>query len=160
MRNITSCLLIFFFAASAHSQEVIGGAGSYGENNGYSLAWTLGETVIETASDPDNSTYLTQGFHQGSFVITYVGEKDEPELDVNIYPNPVAEQLTIDIRGDYAQDLEYEIYDLSGKSVFSGRLSDPTNRVNMNRLANAQYILLIKSQSTQFKETYKLQKIK
>lgn len=159
MKFIITAFIFLVSSATCFSQAVIGGAGTYHESsNGYSLAWTLGEPVTETGENQDQ--YLTQGFHQSSFTLVYTGDKEKPELNVSVYPNPVADQVTVEFGKQPDEDMRYNLFDLSGRSVFSGRISSSSNRINMSGLANAQYLLIIHSNSSEFRETYKLQKIK
>lgn len=150
-------ILVIGLAQSVNSQEVIGTTGDHFEGDNGSLSWTLGEPVSETYSSGEN--ILTQGFHQGHFILVYTGEKEEPETEVTVYPNPFADVLNIRFKqGDPTENTGYQIFDLTGKAVVSGRLNNPENQISLGRLANAQYILVIIDSSTNFKETYSVLK--
>lgn len=156
--------LFFCFAAlsltfiqGVKSQEVIGTAGDFFQSDNFSLAWTLGEPVSETGESNDN--ILTQGFHQGHFILVYIGEKEEPDTEITVYPNPFADVLNIRFKqGQPSEKALYQIFDLTGKAVVSGRLNNPENQINLGRLANSQYLLVIIDSSTNFKETYSVLK--
>ncbi len=140
-----------------NAQQVIGTTGDFFQTDNASLAWTLGEPVSETYTSQDN--ILTQGFHQGDMTLVYIGEKEEPDTEITVYPNPFADVLNIRFKqGQPSENTMYQIFDLSGKAVVSGRLSDTDSQVNLGRLANAQYLLLIIDTSTNFKETYSVLK--
>ena len=60
----TLILLITSLGITAQSfdREVIASSGTSGSNSSITLDWTLGESIISTASNPN--TTLVQGFHQ------------------------------------------------------------------------------------------------
>lgn len=157
--RVSLCVFAILFGSSVslQAQEVIGTTGEHYEGEGISLSWTLGEPVSETYSSGDN--FLTQGFHQGQFILVYIGEKEEPATEVTVYPNPFANVLNIRFKeGQPTDQTLYQIFDLNGKSVLTGRLNNPENQISLGRLANAQYLLVIIDTSTNFKETYSVLK--
>lgn len=92
------CLVIFGFSSSVSAQEVVSASGGYYENEGISLSWTVGETVIETIGN--ETITLTQGFQQPydfylrqiiqvpagwSGISTYLSPSD-PDIENIFYP--------------------------------------------------------------------------
>lgn len=65
---IAATLLFFAFVragslyAQSFSPDVIGSAGNFTTSQSGSMAWTIGEVMIETYSS--NNNFFTQGFHQ------------------------------------------------------------------------------------------------
>jgi len=53
--------------AQSFATDVIGSAGTFAKETGGSMAWTIGEVMIETYSSSYN--FFTQGFHQPSEII-------------------------------------------------------------------------------------------
>src|ERR1035437_8766728 len=52
--------------AQSFATDVIGSAGTFATSTGGSMAWTIGEVMIETYSS--SNKFFTQGFHQPSMV--------------------------------------------------------------------------------------------
>ena len=75
------------------SRQVIATAGGDTTVNGVSVSWTLGEVAIETIANEDSTVILTQGFQQGEYVITSIGEPFSNEFEINIYPKTTASYL-------------------------------------------------------------------
>lgn len=63
------------------------------------------------------------------------------ENDVTVYPNPVADQLTVTLRTDAFRVSEMAIYDLNGKLVTTQPVEDNQISVNVARLATGSYFL-------------------
>ncbi|MBQ3733388.1 MAG: T9SS type A sorting domain-containing protein [Bacteroidales bacterium] len=63
------------------------------------------------------------------------------ENDVVVYPNPVADQLTVSLRTDAFRVSEMAIYDLNGKLVMAQPVEDNQISVNATRLATGNYFL-------------------
>ena len=63
------------------------------------------------------------------------------ENDVTVYPNPVADQLTVTLRTDAFRVSEMAIYDLNGKLVTTQPVEGNQISVNAARLATGSYFL-------------------
>ena len=64
-----------YVAGQSVSSYVIASAGESNEAGGINISWTLGEIAIETLEENGNTLILTQGFQQGYFEISFVGER-------------------------------------------------------------------------------------
>ncbi len=51
------------------------------------------------------------------FIVTDVGEVFFPGAEVKVFPNPVATQVTIEIKGVNFKEYEFQIFDVSGKTI-------------------------------------------
>lgn len=69
--------------------------------------------------------------------------------DVKIHPNPTNDKIQFEIRTELTQKLSIEIYDNSGKLIFSQKLENSNNQIvfdyNTNGLQNGIYLFKIKS---------------
>lgn len=63
------------------------------------------------------------------------------ENDVVVYPNPVADQLTVTLRTDAFRVSDMAVYDLNGKLVMAQSVEDNQISVNASRLATGSYFL-------------------
>ena len=63
--------------------------------------------------------------------------------NVKIYPNPVVENLTISVCGEYSGHAAYSLYDSAGKKLTNGNITDDKTSVNMSSYAKGIYILNI-----------------
>ena len=63
------------------------------------------------------------------------------ENDVVVYPNPVADQLTVTLRTDAFRVSDMAVYDLNGKLVMAQSVEENQISVNASRLAAGSYFL-------------------
>ena len=61
--------------------------------------------------------------------------------DVQIYPNPASTQITIDAGSNWNEVTALELYDLSGRKVWSERVNARTTLVNLSNFSEGIYIL-------------------
>lgn len=71
---------------------------------------------------------------------TSVRNIELPEWGVLLYPNPSNGQFTVAINGEL-EDTEIEIWDLSGRRVFSKTMSSGTQNINLKDLGAGMYLV-------------------
>jgi PKD repeat protein len=79
--------------------------------------------------------------------ILSIGISELNDLNFIIYPNPTTG--SINISGLPQADLEYEVIDLVGKVVSSGRLISGNSNINIQALSDGQYFLKIGKEEKQ-----------
>ena len=123
-------------SSTLEAQQVVATSGTEHVQPGGSIAYTIGEPVINTAVSAD--AVLTQGFEQPwAYIITDVGSIPPPHI--LLYPNPTRHELHIDL-GDAAKDHAYEMIDAKGAKVLEGRLNDRLTTLDMQRFSSGSYV--------------------
>lgn len=136
MKRNTFFVFTLLISLSAAAQEVVSTQGESYSNATGSLDFTVGEVVINTATDGNNT--LTQGFHQTNW--KFLGlDDDAPEVQVTIFPNPTSEILNI--KTSSYVNATYTLYDALGKSVLADQLSDEQTPIQVGQLAAGAYTL-------------------
>ncbi len=157
---LLSCFLSFlsFGQNDTISSYVIATAGGDTTVNGVSVSWTLGEVAIETIANDDSTLILTQGFQQGYFEITSIGEPLSNNFILKIYPNPASEFVWVALESEEIKDAIVELYDMEGKLVYNSKLNvvEGPNKIELNRLSSSQYILRISDATGNVLQTFKL----
>ncbi len=136
-----SIILFMFFSGSVSlAQEVVSSQGdSYSNANG-SIDFTIGEVVINTASNGTND--LTQGFHQTHW--NFVGLEDlEPNFDATIFPNPTDDFLNV--KTDSFNSTRYTMYDQRGRKVAEGILTGEMTSIPVAQFQSGPYELTLSS---------------
>lgn len=151
MKKTVLVMASFLAVQLVQAQEVVSTQGdSYSNANG-SIDFTIGEPVINTATDGTND--LTQGFHQTMW--NFVGLEDlQSDLLVDVYPNPVESELMINT--EEFQGLTYQLFDGSGRVVREGELKDATTSIDVNGLTQGAYQLRLTDANQQALKTFKL----
>lgn len=164
MKKISALSVLITITIVCFSQsktlEVNPAAGDVFTTSDISLSWTIGEGVIETFSN--NEIVLTQGFQQPSLKVTLIDESDQINFQVNIYPNPTRDLLTINMQSENEIACTAELFDMSGKLLFRKDLTgrEITETLDLSSYSSNVYILRIMDTNRHFYETYKVQKVK
>ena len=138
-----------------NAQEVISSAGEHASVQNIQISWTLGETVIETITGDGN--ILTQGFHQTKLVLTPVLSFPH-NYKISVFPNPVSEEVFIQLQGSQMLNTVAGLYTLHGEMVKQVKITDEKTAMNVLELPNGSYLLKI-SEGAKPLETFKLVKI-
>jgi hypothetical protein len=138
MRKIILIITALFYSgitlAQTLSSQVISSSG----NNNSSLCWTAGQISINTLQS--NNTILTQGFQQSDYKIVSTVNFTETETAISFYPNPA--NTVLNIYSTSPQEKNIELYDSSGKLVYTGKFEDNI-QINVSNLKANLYLLKI-----------------
>lgn len=153
--------ILFFAALSAASSvasqglstchEVIGSAGKSAKESGLYYAYTVGESITSTIKKQGINVVLTQGFHQPDVCLPITSTN--PELwsgwDIQVYPNPVIQWLTVQFTAPDAQQLSAFVISSDGKTVISDTAVSPAGQqIDVSRLDAGLYFLQLRDQLT------------
>jgi hypothetical protein len=154
MKKHTLVLYVLLATTFAAAQEVVTTQGDTYANSTANIAFTIGEVVVNTVSNGNNT--LTQGFHQTNWHFVSV-TNHAPKFDVSIFPNPTSDVLNIKT-SDYEQ-VNYALYNAQGKQVRQAKLITSQTAIEVSHLAPGNYTLVLQDASKLLK-TFKLLKIK
>ncbi|PLW92827.1 MAG: hypothetical protein C0592_08785 [Marinilabiliales bacterium] len=160
MKKTISYLLFMgvtvFLSAQSIQNDVVSSAGASGSSATMKIDYTVGEPVIELRQATTISA--SQGFHQPGLYVTAI---DNPELEgIQCYPNPVDENLIVDIPASYTSSFVYTIYDLNGRVMVSETIASGSNAINMKSFAAGNYLLYVTETSTGKSFQSKILKVK
>ncbi len=123
--------------AQSIERNVISAAGESYANGAAQVSFTIGEPITETASGNDHS--LTQGFHQTQLFVTGI-EDFRNDLNVQVFPNPTVENLTIQIP-ESLKNGSLVLYTTDGKVARSTSALDLTTTLDVSDLSSGMYFL-------------------
>ncbi len=135
-------LLLFLLPSAVRSQEIIGSSGDFFPFSNGSIAFTIGEPLVETAVLPNG--ILTQGFQQ-----TFPSTSSLMELEIEqpyFYPNPAVESIELVIpEGTLFEQLF--VLDASGKQIQTLELNKLTHhQIDIRQLSNGCYFLFVSAE--------------
>lgn len=154
-----SILLIFTYIANSQSisLQVVASAGGYSSTDAGSIAWTLGEPVVETYSNSE--IILTQGFNQPFFSIeTFVEENSANNIKINLFPNPASDFVIIDAPEEVI-DGNFSLYTIDGKIVTTKNITSDKTKIDLKGFLKSSYILKIYDKKGNAMKSFKIQKI-
>ena len=145
--KITSIITFTLFASAAFSQsierQVIASVGGDASASNIQASYTVGEAVIATGSA--SNVIVTQGFQQPTVSSVGIEEMDNG-LSVNVYPNPVSDNLRVEINAKNELLVNATIYDMQGKSTGVSVSNLKVNRtlkhaLDVSALSTGQYFI-------------------
>jgi hypothetical protein len=79
---------------------------------------------------------------------TYMSVYDDQLKNVQIYPNPVSTNLYLET----AQACIFQVFDVNGKYVMDGKLTDEASTINVSQLEPGMYLLQISSENSKARQ--------
>lgn len=158
-------ILIFFivatfitpYAQQQLSPNVISSGGGFIHGDSYSLSYTFGEAAVKTYTS--NSFILTEGFQQGHFSAL----NPRPPADTKVFPNPVVNNLFINIVSNESKNYLVTIYSISGKAIviveYSGSASGYFKTIDVSNFVKGLYFVKIEAMDGSLQRTFKIEKL-
>jgi hypothetical protein len=155
IKKLIFVLLVFVIHNSIQSQniskQVIGTAGKTQNNTNLKISWTIGEPVVGLMTG--GGSQIGNGFYQALNLTLLSVEGDKKDLKINVYPNPTSQLIYVN--HSELNKFQIQITDLNGKQIFSGTLEKDIP-LDISNYTKGIYFLLIESEESQYKSTYKI----
>lgn len=157
------CLTVMgcLFAQHTVERQVIASTGGFGETGSYLVSSTVGE--VATASYISGDFVLTQGFQQAGDQYTAV-EDIYKTVAYKFYPNPMAGDATLELNMPLSAQLNFEVYDVSGKSLWKINKDVAeglfTQKMDFNNLPAGSYFIKISNPDAELLQTIPFKKIR
>ncbi len=89
------------------------------------------------------------------FLISAEDGCEEVLLIKNIYPNPVATELHVELQTEFLEDffeIDFQVVNMSGQVIKSGKFDNEINSINCSELQPGYYVIQIPAygESTKF----------
>lgn len=150
------CLLNIFFSGETLGQEVIGSSGGTDSTSNSQVTWSVGETIIETATI--GSIDFTQGYVQPIFLIVSLEEVNSSNISLKLFPNPANQEFNLVIEGTSESMFYLRITNISGQLVREKSFTEAKYTVNIDELLPATYFVEIVNEDGSYYNKLKLVK--
>lgn len=131
-------LVGFISSLFGFSQTMVGGLNS-GSILSENLIYSVGEIYVVPTNQEDTNSGLL-GIYYQSFKT--LGVNEILVENVSIYPNPTTDFIFFKVNSN-AKLLEVEVFDLSGKLVFTQKVNNET--IDLQKLSKGTYLLRFKN---------------
>lgn len=164
--QLTFLLPLLFASALTYGQisldrQVIGSAGQSASTSSLLVDYTVGETMVTTASA--GTIILTQGFHQPTDNLVSITPK-EWDLSLQAYPNPTTHSVLLDFKVADPQELTLSVYHSNGQLVRPAEKLTLHDRLqhtlDFSRLSSGTYFIHLQDMHTAKNLSLTVQKIK
>ncbi|GEM_PF-3729411 len=129
-------IILFIVSLNAYGQEVFSAGGGFSSDDSWHISFVIGQMAI--VEDQHLSSGLLNVFEESDVVL----EVNNQSTELEVYPNPVEQKLRIDFHNEY-QGLHYKLFDLKGKELAKGALSQGNMLIDVSYLDPNLYQLMI-----------------
>lgn len=138
----------------AQAQQSSNSAGGDATGNGGSVAYSVGQIVYTTHTGSTGS--VAQGVQQ-AYVISSVGiNETELNSSLSLFPNPIVNNLTLQISDFNKEKLSYLLFDTEGKLLTNGQVIAKQTQINTASLPPATYFIKVLNQENKQVESFKI----
>jgi Secretion system C-terminal sorting domain len=135
-------LFLLFSISYAHAQQSLNASGGNGTGTGGSISFTVGQIDYVSATGSNGS--ISQGVQQ-PFEIFTLGNNDYPtiQLQAIVFPNPTNENVNLSITNFSLENLEYDLYDVTGKLISHQKITENETLISMEYLSAGNYFIAV-----------------
>ncbi|MCF8256832.1 MAG: T9SS type A sorting domain-containing protein [Flavobacteriales bacterium] len=127
---------------TAKAQQAAMATGGDASGIGGTVAYSIGQSVCITHTGATGS--VAQGVQQPYEISYVVGVQDlQTGRDVQACPNPTTGQLMLSVGGPEISGLNFQLYDLNGRTVEHRKMTGNTESIRMDHLPSAAYFLSV-----------------
>jgi hypothetical protein len=143
-------VLLVLGLTGLQAQESINTSGGNASGSSGSVSYSAGQVVYTTNSGTTGT--LAQGVQQPYKISVITGFEDIKWMNLNcsVYPNPTTDYLTLKIDASASipiQNLSYQLYDMNGRLLGSGKLESHETQIVMVNLVPETYLLEVFDQN-------------
>ncbi len=144
----------FLSAGFAQAQQSANAAGGDATGSGGSAAYSVGQ-VVYTANNSPSGT-VSQGVQQ-AYEIFLIGI-NETQLNnlLSIFPNPIVDNLTLQISDYNKEKLSYQLFDMQGKLLSNAQIIAQQTQIKTASLPPATYLIKVKNQENKHVQSFKI----
>ncbi|MGF1586294.1 MAG: T9SS type A sorting domain-containing protein [Bacteroidales bacterium] len=131
------------FPSISSAQEAISASGGEAKGTGGSVSYSAGQLFYMTHSRADG--YVSEGVQQPYeiSIVTSVNEAEGIDLAVSAFPNPVTDHLILRIDLYNLENLQYQLFDVTGRMVKNGLITGHQTLIDMRGLARGTFLLRV-----------------
>ena len=155
-------IVLLFLPCTVYSQSPIlmrsalgsGGASVSVRPDGTKISFpqSIGQYGI-TGVFSENNIEFRQGFIQPVLIVKAVSKTEN--IKIIVYPNPFSTEVNLKIREEITGNLELKIIDITGKTVYTGKIpAAATFKIDLSFLYSGMYMLSVKGNN--FLSSYKI----
>jgi hypothetical protein len=153
-KKIKLSVLLLGIGIKAQAQQATIATGGDATGSGGTVAYSIGQVVYTT--NTDDSFTVSQGMQQGYEIFTVGINETERNISLTLFPNPTADNLTLQISDYNNEKLAYQLYDMQGKLLSNGEVTARRTQINIASLPRATYLLNVVKQANENVQSFKI----
>jgi hypothetical protein len=153
-KEITLSVFLLGLGLTTQAQQVSNATGGDATGSGGTVAYSVGQVVYTTNTSISGT--VSQGVQQ-PFEIFSIGI-NETGLNISllVFPNPTADNLTLQVSDYNSEKLSYEVFDMQGKLLKNGQIETQQTQINTGNLASATYFIHVLNKENKKVQSFKI----
>lgn len=138
--KISVLLTLLLVSFGLQAQVSVNAAGGNAMGDGGSVSFSVGQMTFSANVGPNGS--VTEGVQQ-PYEISVLSVAEQAEnISLSVYPNPSTDYLCL-TTSDEISDLSYQLFDMSGRLLKSGKVVANQTSIDMQDLVPATYFVKV-----------------
>ena len=142
------------WAGLAQAQVSANASGGDATGSGGTVAYSVGQVVYTTNTDASGT--VSQGVQQPYEIFTVGIKETELNISLSVFPNPTADNLTLQISDYNNEKLSYQLFDMQGKLLNNGQVTAQQTQINTASLPPATYFINVVNQENKKVQSFKI----
>ena len=153
-KEITLSVFLLGLGLTTQAQQVSNATGGDATGSGGTVAYSVGQVVYTTNTSISGT--VSQGVQQ-PFEIFSIGI-NETGLNISllVFPNPTADNLTLQVSDYNSEKLSYEVFDMQGKLLNNGQIETQETQINTGNLPSATYFIHVLNKENKKVQSFKI----
>lgn len=156
MKNKITILFIWLVLGitTIQAQQSTTTTGGDALGSGGNITYSVGQLIHTTNTGSNGST--TEGVQQPYQISIILGiEHLQIKLNFQVYPNPTANYLILNINNVELSNLHFQLFDINGKLIENKKITNSIETIQMANLPTATYFLKVINYNKEVK-TFKI----
>ena len=142
-KSLIPLVLLLSFGFSSFAQNALSSTGGHFKTTGGSTSFTVGQVAYVLKKG--NGSYLNEGVQQVYTKKTTPVEELVYLKEVQLYPNPTQETMTLILSSKEDVQVRYTIMDYLGKEIKNGNILSEKSEISLRDLPAGNYFISLKS---------------
>ena len=142
-KSIIPIVVFISFGFSSFGQNALSAAGGHFKTSGGSTSFTVGQVAYVLKKG--TGSYLNEGVQQVYTKKTTPVEELVYLKEVQLYPNPTQETMTLILSSKEDIQVRYTIMDYLGKEIRNGNILSEKSEISLRDLPSGNYFISLKS---------------
>lgn len=154
LKPIAMLLLALLWLGFAQAQQSINTLGGNATGTGGTVSFSIGQVAYTTITGSNGSA--AQGVQQPYEIITVGINENEPKISLSVFPNPIADNLILQVNDFELSTLNFQLFDMQGKQLSMGQIMTNQTQINTASLSSATYLIHVVNQENKKVQSFKI----
>jgi hypothetical protein len=153
-KKIKLSVLLLSIGVTVQAQQATTPSGGNASGSGGTVSYSVGQVVYTTNSGTTGS--VAQGVQHAYEIFTVGIKETKLNISLTVFPNPTADNLTLQISDYNNEKMSYQLYDMQGKLLNNGQITAQQTQIDMSGLPSATYFINVVNQENKKVQTFKV----